>query len=330
MRCLIRADATIETGTGHVMRCLTLAEALLRRGHDVTLRGALGGITWLTERVARSGLRHDPAPAHVLGWEAADAAAFDVVVVDSYEFDVPSVNAMARVVPTLAIIDGDDRGLLVDMFLDQNLGATSAGARPTLAGPRFALVRDEFVQRKRDRPRPLGTPPQVLSFMGGSDPTGAIVAVAREVLLLPIPAELTFVVAERWREDVTALVGGDDRVRLVEPTPDLPDLLAGADVAVSATGTSAWEICTIGLPSVFVAVVANQRAGYQALVERGFALGADLTSSSSARSLAPDLRRLLEDASLRERLFRRSAALFDGQGADRVVDALVQLSLDRR
>lgn len=330
MRCLIRADATIETGTGHVMRCLTLAEELLRRGHDVTLRGDLGDIGWLVDRVARTALRHEPEVAHTFEWEPLDVEAFDVVVVDSYEFDVSSVNAMAHIVPTLAIIDGDDRGLLVDIYLDQNLGAAGSDVRRMLTGPRFALVRDEFVQRRRDRPRTLGSPPHVVAFMGGSDPTGAIVTVARELLLLPAPTELTLVVAERWRDAVKALTDGDDRVHVVEPTPDLPDLLAGADVAVSATGTSAWEICTIGLPAVFVAVVENQLPGYRALIEQGLALGVDLSSSASAIGLAPAVRRLLDDTPLRERLFLSSAALFDGQGADRVVDALEQLSLDRR
>lgn len=334
MRCLIRADATFETGTGHVMRCLTLAEELRRRGHEVLLRGDLGGIAWLIDRVAAAGVRHEHTEAHELVWTDEDAGAFDVAVVDSYVFDVDSVNAMARQTPTLAIIDADHRGLEVDLYLDQNLGATASHGRRSLTGPRFALVRDQVVRLKRNRPRPLNSPPHIVSFMGGSDPTGAIVSATRELLSLRVPVEATLVVAPRWQDDVDALIADRLLFRSLPPTPQLPELLSDADAVVSATGTSAWEICTIGIPAVFVAVVENQRPGYRALLEHGLSLGTDLTAvpaphAAPGSSIAKGVERLLTEDSLRERLFAACDRLFDGQGARRVAAALEGIARPR-
>ncbi|TCJ27963.1 hypothetical protein E0W80_07585 [Microbacterium sp. PI-1] len=334
MRCLIRADATFETGTGHVMRCLTLAEELRARGHEVLLRGELGGITWLIERVAEAGVRHEHVQAHDLAWADEDAYSFDVVVVDSYVIDVDSVNAMARVTPTLAIVDADHRGLIVDLYLDQNLGAADFPWEHSLIGAPFALVRADIVRLKRDRLRPLTSPPQVLSFMGGSDPTGAIVTVTRELLSLPMPVEVTLVVAPRWQDDVDALIADRPGFRSLAPTPALPELLAGADVVVSATGTSAWEICTIGVPSMFIAVVDNQRPGLRALVEGGLSLGIDLTDLPAPPGTAPEIahgvERLITEESLRERLFSACNHVFDGQGARRVAAALEDIARSGR
>ncbi|WP_217184526.1 PseG/SpsG family protein [Streptomyces sp. AC495_CC817] len=327
MRCLIRADATVDTGTGHVMRCLTLAEELVARGHEVHLRGHVGDIPWLHERLSAVGVRHEEAVAHVLEPREADAADYDVAVVDSYEYSPEAVSAMARLVPTLAIIDGDDRGIVSSLYLDQNLGADDRPGSPLLAGPRFALVRGEIVRRMRVRPRALSRPPRILAFMGGSDPTGAILTVAESLARLDAAIALDIVVTARWRQEVARLVGSRPSARLLEPTPRLPELLSEADITVSATGTSAWEICTVGIPAVFVAVVDNQLAGFRAITERGIALGSDLTSAARpVDDIHDGVLRLLHEPALRTRLFDASRELFDGRGASRVADALERLA----
>ncbi len=64
MRILLRSDAGVQTGTGHVMRCLTLAEELLGRGHEVVLLGSIGDVAWLREQVADSGVEVQDVERH--------------------------------------------------------------------------------------------------------------------------------------------------------------------------------------------------------------------------------------------------------------------------
>lgn len=291
------------------------------------LRGDLAGIGWLTERVSALRLVHEAAQAHVLDEDAQDLDSFDVVVVDSYRYATHSVNRVARSVPTLAIVDGDDRGIRAALYLDQNLGAVAVGSGVSLVGPRYALVRDEFVRMMRPRARRVGKLPRVLAFMGGSDALGSIVPVARSLSGLPPEVALDVVVADRWRRDVAVALSGRELLRLIEPTPRLAELAADADVVVSATGSSAWEICTIGVPAVFLAVVENQLPGFHALIDGGLALGADLTASTwSEPDIAGEVARILGDEQLRQLMFDAARTLFDGKGVLRVADAVEELS----
>lgn len=334
VRVLIRADAGPRTGTGHVMRCLALSEALTRRGHVVTLRGDLGGIGWLRERVSRAGIIVEPAVAGVLSPRDAAPSGqnpFDVAVIDSYAFPAAHVEALDRILPTLAIVDGSTRGIRASAYLDQNLGARPfpevADEAVVLLGAPYALVRSEFTDRRRRGTAPLRTPPRIVAFMGGSDPTGAMRTIAGALATLDVTISGDLVVAPAWRAAVEAIVAPHKGLSVLAPTPDLPRLLAAADVVVSAAGTSSWDICTVGIPAVFVGVVDNQLDGLRALVGHGVGLGADLTVSDTGDALVAErITTVLRDGSLRDRLFEACTTTFDGRGTDRVADALERLA----
>lgn len=334
MRVLLRADAGFSIGTGHVMRCMSLAEALIRRGHEVTLRGTLGGIDWLERRVADVGVHVEFDQSGRLRIEASDLQ-FDAAVVDSYAYAPEAVSELARRIPTLVIVDGDARGIIADRYLDQNLGADPAAlyapapAR-VLAGSRYALVRAEIVENRRTSVPRLNGSPKIVAFMGGSDPTGAMPHVAAGLANLPAAVQLDLIVGETSFRATAAALEGRVGSRLIPPTPDLPRLLAEATIIVSASGTSAWDVCTLGVPSVFIAVVENQLPGLQALTDHGVGLGVDATSNRSiAESVMAETRRLLEDDALREQLFRGCAMHFDGRGAERVAAELEAMGADR-
>ncbi|WP_292794854.1 PseG/SpsG family protein [Microbacterium sp. UBA6633] len=336
MRCLIRADASEAIGTGHVMRCLTIAEELTARGHEVVLRGSVENVAWLEARIIEAGVTVESVPPGTMSTRAADYEGIEMMIIDSYTIPADAITAANRIVPVMLVIDGDGRGADATRYLDQNLGADGGSLSPTqrrrlLAGPRYALVRKEIVALRRPDVREISGRPRICAFMGGSDPTGAMVTVAGALEALSVPADIDLVVTDRWRDAVTARAGRLEGVRVHPPTPRLPHLLAAADVAVSATGTSAWDVCTLGVPAVFAAVVDNQRAGFAALMHEGLALGVDLSTSTDAEAdLTAAVERLLDDAPLRRRLFAACADLFDGRGAARVADQVEALAAGLR
>jgi UDP-2,4-diacetamido-2,4,6-trideoxy-beta-L-altropyranose hydrolase len=329
MRVVLRADASRTEGSGHVMRCLTLAEALVVRGHAVHLAVTVDGIPWLSDAVAATGL---PVLGVLPGELSADALLSiepDWVVVDSYELPAEQISGLDTRVPVLAIVDGDLRGIRGTLYLEQNLGSDELDwdvpeGGHLLAGGQYALIRDAVLRERRLHPWVIGGPPRVVAVLGGTDPLGAIVPVAAQLAELSAQIELTLVVGPEHRDEVARLLAGRDSVTIVAPTTGLAELLGTADLAVSAAGTSAWEICALGLPAVFIAVVDNQAGSLQRMIDHGLALGIDLTAEGPAGfdRLCQLLEMLASDEPTRRSLSRRASELFDGLGKQRVVEAM--------
>ncbi|MBX3193979.1 MAG: hypothetical protein KF727_02620 [Microbacteriaceae bacterium] len=309
MRIVLRADAGAHRGTGHVMRALALGEELALRGHDAVLAGSLGDVAWLAERVDASPVRHVESPSDELDEAVFEGA--DRAVIDSYLIDADAIGALGRTLPVLAVVDGGDRGIDAALYLDPTPGA--AVAEPSgsnrLTGARYVLVRREVLALRRETPRPIDPHPRIVVFMGGTDPTGALEPVTDSIARAIPDAELVPVGA-------LAFPGA------IAPTPDLPRLLADADLVVCAAGTSAWDVCTLGVPAVLVAVAENQRPGLAFARDAGLAGAVDgdrLDAVGAEAALA------LGDDTLRAARFARCRELFDGRGAERVADALLGL-----
>jgi spore coat polysaccharide biosynthesis predicted glycosyltransferase SpsG len=329
MRVVFRADASVGNGSGHVMRCLTLAEELTARGHEVELAVTIEGIPWLAGLVAGTGLPVIDAVPDVLDAGAVRQRRPDWVVVDSYRIPSEQIGALNVDVPVLAIVDGETRGIEAALYLEQNLGSENrewpvpAGSR-MLAGPTFALVRAAIRAGRRAEPWRITGTPRILAFMGGTDATGAIVPVAAALAALGRSVRATVIAADAHRTDVEGKLAGMPDARILSQSPAIGEFMADADIVISASGTSAWEVGTLGLPSILIAVVGNQRASLAEAVERGFVLGVDFVADGTAASehVATELARLCDDEALRRSLSETSTAVFDGLGAARVVDAM--------
>lgn len=329
MKVILRADAGVEDGTGHVMRCLTIAQELRDREHEVQLLSKLDGVEWLGRLVEEIGIPHLEAKAGDLAEEAIDTSV-DVVVVDSYSIAASDIAFLNERIPVMAVIDGDDRGIVASAYLDSNLEVAPypAGvAERVLGGVGYTLIRRELRDLRRSSGRRLPAAPTVLCIMGGTDPRGAMPRVAVSLRNLPEHIALILVTAPQWQDEVRASVASRANTIVLPPTSSLDVLLKRADIVVSATGTTAWDVCTIGVPAVFVAVVDNQRSGLRAIVEAGLALGIDASEDLTAIDAVGDhVSRLIADEALREIHVTRCRELFDGRGVERVVDALERIA----
>jgi len=322
MKVLLRADADASRGTGHVMRCLTLAEALRSSGHAVELVGSVHGVDWLQDLINASGIAVVNCDADVLDLHEIRKRHPDWVVTDSYTMAAESISELNSRVPVLAIVDGDDRGIDATLYLDQNLEADSRpwrGKRDRfLLGAPYALVRNAVLAQRRDEPWRIQSPARVLAIMGGTDPTGAIVRVAKAILAAVSQIELTAIASPELHPTLEAL---GDEVRVLSPTPALPELFGAADIVVSAAGTSAWDICSLGIPAVFVALVENQRESLARLVEADLAFGVDAVhdGATGVKRITDLVTEIIADPMRREAMSKRALAIFDGHGASRVV-----------
>ena len=335
-RVLFAPAAGAGIGGGHVMRDLALAAALQARGARCTFAVPAWGARLVAHfgeapvqilEVARSG---DPAAIA----RALDESAAEVLVVDDFSLDAAAVAPLRRPDLRIAVIDDlADRAYACDLLVDAGHAravADYAGLTPpgceVRVGPGYALLRASFARAARaPRAGTDGPVERVFVSFGLSDLDG--VAGQAVAALRPRAPHARFDIALASDAEslprLQQMAAADAGVRLHIDARDVAALMQAADVAVGAGGSAVWERCALGLPSLAVIVADNQRPGLARLAAAGATLcleraGPDFEARLGAafeRLCAPDRRRDLAAA---------SRAVCDGQGADRVAEALLR------
>lgn len=334
----VRCDALTAWGTGHLMRMIALAEELVSRGHRVAFFGRTD-IAWVETQLARRALAlHDPDEdfaAQAVAWGA------DAVVIDGYEIPREAGEGARRCgIPVLALVDaGFGTHQDADLYVDQNLGATRPDGLEGrwIGGERYALLRD-VVRERRGIVRPAAVEvPRALIVFGGSDPLGGAPVAAQVLLEAGVPVDVVAVAAtsdivERLR--ALPMRAPRQTMTVTGPVDDLPALAITCDLAVSAAGSSVWELACLGIPTALVEVVDNQRLGYEAAAGRlclGLGRLAQLRDDAAQRAEASaQVRRLLAEKQYRAVMAERARRLIDGDGRVRVADEIERLGRARR
>lgn len=358
MKIAFRVDASVQIGTGHMMRCLTLANELRGRGH--TCRFVCRDLPGhLSQMIGDAGFELKLLPAPTANFKVGDndpdhaawagvpwkldaeqtlAAVQDVdwLVVDHYAFDVCWQKAALCKGAKLVVIDDlADRAHAADLLLDQNLGRLSKDyydllpqKTERLIGPNYALLRPEFAALRETalagRAERGNTVKTVLVSMGGVDPdnaTGAVLSV------LGAQLELRVTVVMGANAPALDLIqaqaaASSGRVEVIVNTSDMAGLMAKADLAIGAAGGTSWERCTLGLPTLVAVLAENQAEAAVALSTAGAAIeiGSPQSPEFPAK-LAGILKHTQVYANLKA--FSQSAAsVTDGRGVTRVADAL--------
>jgi UDP-2,4-diacetamido-2,4,6-trideoxy-beta-L-altropyranose hydrolase len=333
---VIRLDAGPEVGLGHFVRGLALAAELKSRGLAIWFAGRLEP-AWVRERIVGEGhrlIRLEDAGADVPAAlaELVDEP-IDILLVDHYAIGNAWLEAAGAIASRrVAIDDLGDRPLSCDVVVNPNLGAaatTYAALVPDgtvlLLGPRYAPLRAAFGEMRQVLRRVPGPARRVLVSLGGGHDQGASAQVV-DVIGRTCPNLLVDVVLG---PAASGALASSDRLH-VHRSPDarqLAELMADADFAVGAGGTSAWERCCLGLPSVIVRVAANQDRSTASLVEAGAALDAGLALPFDSDRVATAIRTIAADDTLRGEMSRRAASLVDGLGAVRVANELDPIRL---
>lgn len=352
MRLLIRVDGSPRMGGGHVMRCLTLAEAARGRGHAVQFVTVAAPEGDMVPRIRAAGFAAtalapcdswptDPeAPPHrhflSLPWEddalltaeAVLAMAPDWLVWDHYGLDARWVNRVRAAGPTtmrvMAIDDLDDRPLGSDLVLDQTRLPPVTYRYPALAaltGPSYALLRPEFAERRTAALARRGGPVRhVLVAPGMADAAGLAPLALQALAAFPdLTAEVVMGAASQSAAEVAVLAAHDPRVTLTLDATDMAARMAAADLCIGAGGMTTWERCCLGLPTVAVAVADNQRGTLDALATAGAAVTLGLDDARQPGRMAAAVAAAAAQAG---QIAARAAALADGLGAARVIDVL--------
>lgn len=331
-------------GTGHVMRCLALAQAWQETGGRAVFAVAdvlpsvrqrlLSEGTEVAPVEGRPGSRDDArcvaelANRHAAGW----------IVVDGYDFDAEYQRELKAAGLQVLFVDdnGHARHYAADLVLNQNAhadGSLYPNREPytrLLLGPRYALLRREFQlwrQWKRVIP-PVGR--RILVSMGGSDPNNMTAAVIPALKSIKMEGLEVAVVAGGSNPHLDSLeravLSTNGGFRLLKDVLNMPELMAWADIMLAAAGSICWEICAMALPALLVVTASNQRDVAEQLAALGAAQTLDSGTERIATASGPLLQRLLESQSRRQSLSSKARELVDMGGSARVVSVLRGLS----
>ena len=333
---LLRCEATAALGTGHALRGLALAQAWVDGGGralfvmsapDPAIAGRLAREDFAVETIgAEAGSDADARATAALAaqWNAAWVALDGPMFAGAWDAGWAGGARLLRI---------DDNGLpgsfRADVLLNQNLGATAEaypGVRAEcrlLLGPEFALLRREF---RTAAPAAPSLPPRLVITMGGSDP-----AQATELLLAALCSPYgewlaaDFIVgAANPRRDalMVAIDRQAPRLKAHLSPMNMPEVLRGAKLAVTAGGTTLYELASLGVPMVILAIAENQRPTCERFAVADAAGYAGWYGELTPARLVEEIMVYWTEPELLRTLATRARSLVDGRGAARVVAAM--------
>jgi UDP-2,4-diacetamido-2,4,6-trideoxy-beta-L-altropyranose hydrolase len=342
---LIRADANVAMGTGHVMRCLALGQAWQDAGGRCVF--AMSASTPAVDRRLKEegmGIEHldvaagRPEDAKETAYVASKKAA-EWIVVDGYQFDSEYQSAIKAAEFKLLFIDDNSQAgpYRADLVLNQNTHARSsfyAKSEPStrlLLGPRYALLRREFRGWRNWQREIPAVGRKILVTMGGSDANNLTAKVLDAFRELSRPNLETVVMVGGSNPHLCSLKASiqKESMRLITDATNVPELMAWADVAVAGAGTTFWEMCFLGLPGILLVLAENQTHVAETAGKMGIACSLGNAPDVSVSTIAGKLAALLDSRDARMSQSEKGRKLVDGRGAERVVAFLSGLELRR-
>lgn len=318
MKYVLRTDASLSIGAGHVMRSSAIAEELIDRGKDVIFVGQISELPWVEERVASLGFTHVYDDSNAF----TPNPSTDILILDSYKIDIDDAFLTPeKWLQIVVIVDELTPNYRCSLRIHPGLdsGWTGNSKIPILAGPKYIPIRASLssnVQISSDAPHDL----RIIVVAGGADPYELVFEIAK--ILARIPEQFEVFLFSKFNFD-SAL---DSRFHYIEVGQQLDELIKGVDLVLTTASTSSLEFLARGICVGLVCAVDNQRQNYDTLGKLGVA--AQLGSRNLDNSWHLDeqtIYSLVSSREFRSNLVARGAGLVDFNGASRIVDVITTL-----
>lgn len=337
----IRADGGKEIGTGHVMRCISIADALRRMGEQVCFLLADSSAVPLLEgrgqeyRLLNSSYQHPEEELEALLPLLAESRN-SIFLADSYYVTDTYLRRVRDYMPICYMDDRGISGLPVDLLINYNIFADASlyecsGDERTsyLLGTEYAPLRREFQEvpyQVREKVR------RVLLTTGGSDKYNLAGKILEEVLSNEETQNLEYcVVSGAYNEYLPTLLEigkWHPGVQVLSNVTDMSELMRTCDIAVTAGGSTMYELSAVGVPIICFSFVDNQEKIVEGFRNRDIVcFGGDYLRQGErmVRDVADNIGLLCRDVELRKGYSRRQKVLVDGQGAMRIAERLCRL-----
>ncbi|MED4877004.1 UDP-2,4-diacetamido-2,4,6-trideoxy-beta-L-altropyranose hydrolase [Anoxybacillus geothermalis] len=292
MNVVFRVDSSVTIGTGHVMRCLTLAKQLKQKNVNISficrdLEGNLinfikdhGFAVYVLPKIRINETdNNDTFKWYKENWKQdvretlniikAQIRSIDFFIIDHYGIDEKWESKLKPFTKKLMVIDDlANRKHVCDFLLDQNLYLNYQERYKNLVppeckqllGPNYVLLREEFIEASHQSRIRNGEIHNILVFFGGTDPTNETVKALDALALLDNNIKVNVVVgsSNKRKDEIQEYCDRYSNFFFHCQVSNMAELMNEADLAIGAGGTTTWERCYLGLPSITIIVADNQ------------------------------------------------------------------------
>ena len=361
MNIIYRSDSSSKIGSGHVIRSLTLAEELKKKGVEITFisRAHKGNLNKFIHKkginvvelskpknyiFSKKNILEEDYKAWLGVSEEQDANETLTVIgdkrpewliVDHYSIGEKWEKKMRPYVKNIMAIDDlDNRPHDCDLLLDQNYSSNDSarykGKIPDKAncmfGPKFALLHPEYQKIRQNLRLRNGKVKKVLIYFGGSDPqnlTSKTLQAFSQLELESIFLDVVIGLNHPNKREIETFCKYRKSSRCQTMLPNLAELMAEADLFIGAGGTTTWERLCLGLPSIVITTGKNQELTSKALYKDGYIQYIGAVEKVTVKMIAESIRHIINSPKVLERQSNNGKALVDGLGVQRVLKELL-------
>ncbi|HBR21702.1 MAG TPA: UDP-2,4-diacetamido-2,4,6-trideoxy-beta-L-altropyranose hydrolase [Nitrospiraceae bacterium] len=349
MNIIFRVDASVNIGTGHVVRCLTLADELRSKGADVRFicREDNGN---LIDFIKKKNYEVYPLPAGIDSYKDLKLTEEilkeqdkmpEVLIVDHYGIDVKWESPIRKVVKKIMVIDDlANRRHDCALLLDQNYSLNAdryKGLVPDncakLLGPKYALLRPQFQKARENLQERNGEVKRILVFFGGADPTNETCKALRAIKMLDRPDIATDVVigsCNPHRAEIEAIASHMSNTFCHFDVENMAELMAHADLCLGASGSTTWERCCLGLPSIVMILADNQKDIAEELEKEGVIVNLGWHKKVKEEAIAEAILELIKNPEKAKAMSAKGMNTVDGYGAGKVIDAMDKTAIGNK
>ena len=344
---VIRADATSESGTGHVMRCLALAQAWIDQDGEVVFISHCESDA-IKKRITGEGInlisldKPHPDPFDLYftkstlnKLKAQNSTGKTWLVVDGYHFDADYQKSIKAAGYKLLWIDdcGHADHYYADLVLNQNISADPIcyarreSYTQLLLGPRYALLRREFKRWQGWQREISPVARKVLVTLGGGDPDNVTLKVIQALKQVEVPGlEARIVVgpANPHREALDLEVRSDKHLQLLDNAANMAELISWADLAICAGGSTFYEIAFMQLSSCVIVIAENQKLNVTQLEKEKLCLNGGYLDSLKINEISKNVCHLVFKEKLRKEMSGKLRGTVDGLGTIRIISEILR------
>ena len=319
----IRADATPKIGSGHIMRCLALAQNAKKQNIAVHLWSKLQ-IDWVHEKLKQEKIPFTLLTEKIEQQENPEkfltilppSTQNSWVILDNYHFNLGYQQTVQKAGYRLLLIDDCNHlpEYSCDILLNQNISAKTlhynGKIKKQLLGLQYALLRQEFLTAKKQK-QPANHPPKNILFtLGGGDFSHLLPKLANDFALPEIKnCTLRIVTGSMPTKKIrTAFANCPAQIEIIPATNNMAELFCWADICITSAGSTCWELCYLEIPFLMIEIADNQKEELIALEKQNIA----------QRFTKENLTSLLTQTKI-----QKQYSIVDGLGAKRVTDLLL-------
>ena len=343
MDLIIRADTNIQIGTGHLMRCLALAQAWKDLGGHVIF------ITSCQKKGLNQHIQKEGFELHLLPYIHPDPRDLDYtksilarypdswIALDGYHFDELYQKQIKDIGYHLLVIDdfAHLKNYYADIVLNQNLNASSLyyskeSFTHMMLGSSYVLLRREFLEWRKRKHNISNIAKHILVTLGGSDPSNHTLRVIQLLQKIDMSNLEALIVIGAINPHIKSLEKvarqSHNKIRIIHNTQNMPELMAHTDMAISLVGTTLWELFFLGVPTLVIEHTNSPMKISKQLEKHKLVKVLHWNANINEKSSINTISFLLKSFNTRAIMSKNGQEIVDGLGAKRVISTMLNKS----